>query len=199
MPACRSDHIKCHDEDDWTSPQYGSCLLTLHSTFSIKSKNIFSLVQLIIFIVQVDDSWLKDSIFWTTPRNRRTLEKRWKRRFGCPTWGVYFGPRINKRIRVDHKTGEYFELGKLAPQTYKKVMDETRRIQKKMADSFGVGLPKDEETLVIYKGETQSNSSGGRIVEMDYERPSFFSQNLMEKEHGRPGGSQETVRPSRLG
>ena len=159
MPACRSDHIKCHDADDWTSPQYGSCHLTLYSTFSIKSKNIFSLVQLIIFIVQVDDSWLKDSIFWTTPRNRRTLEKRRTRRFGCPTWGVYFGPRINNRIRVDHKTGEYFELGKLAPQTYKKVMDETRRIQRKMADSFGVGLPKDEETLVVYKGETHGNSS----------------------------------------
>ena len=68
-----------------------------------------------------------------------------------------------------------------------------------MADSFGVGLPKDEETLVVYKGETHSTSSEGRVVEMDYERPSFFSQNLLEKEHGRPGGSQETVRPSRLG
>ena len=152
-----------------------------------------------ISLFQIDDSWLKDSIFWTTPRNRRTLEKRRTRRFGCPTWGVYFGPRINQRIRVDHKTGEYFELGKLAPQTYKKVMDETRRIQKKMSESFGVGLPKDEETLVVYKGETQSNSSEGRVVEMDYERPSFFSQNLMEREHSRPGGSQETVRPSRLG
>ena len=95
--------------------------------------------------MQLDDSWLKDSIFWTTPRNRRTLEKRRTRRFGCPTWGVYFGPRLNKRIRVDNKTGEYFELGKLAPQTYTKVMDETRRIQKKMADTFGVGLPKDED------------------------------------------------------
>ena len=68
-----------------------------------------------------------------------------------------------------------------------------------MADSFGVGLPKDEETLVVYKGETHGNSSEGRVVEMDYERPSFFSQNLMEREHGRPGGPQETVRPSRLG
>ena len=78
-------------------------------------------------------------------------------------------------------------------------MDETRRIQKKMSDTFGVGEPKDEETLVIYKGETHSNSSQGRVVEMDYERPAFFSQNLMEREHGKPGGNQETVRPSRLG
>ena len=26
---------------------------------------------------------------------------------------VDFGPQINKSIRVDHKTGEYFELGSL--------------------------------------------------------------------------------------
>ena len=141
---------------------------------------------------------MKDSIFWTTPRNRRTLEKRWKRRFGAPNWGVHFGPRINKKIRVDHKTGEYFEIGKLAPVTYKKVMDETRKIQQRMADSFGVGVPKDQETLVLYKGEEKGGMKG-HVVEMEHERPSFFSQNLLQKEYGKPGGSQETVRPSGLG
>ena len=100
---------------------------------------------------------------------------------------------------MDQKTGEYFEIGKLAPETYKKVMAETKRIQQKMADSFGAGVPKDEETLVLYKGEDNKASMKGRVVEMDYERPSFFSRNLLEKEHGKPGGSQETVRPSGLG
>ena len=146
-----------------------------------------------------DDNWLKDSILWTTPRNRRTLEKRWTRRHGCWQWGIYHGPRLNKRIRVDHKTGEYFEIGKLAPVTYEKVMRETKRIQQKMSDSFGIGTPKDEETLILYKGEEQNPAVKGRVVEMEYERPSFFSKNLLEKEHGKPGGSQETVRPSGLG
>ena len=68
-----------------------------------------------------------------------------------------------------------------------------------MADTFGVGVPKDEETFVVYKGEDQSSGLKGRVVEMDYERPSFFSQNLMQKEYSRPGGSQETVKPSGLG
>ena len=111
------------------------------------------------------------------------------RRFGAKNWGVHFGPTLNKRIRVDQKTGEYFEIGKLAPETYKKVMAETKRIQQKMADSFGAGVPKDEETLVLYKGEDNKASMKGRVVEMDYERPSFFSRNLLEKEHGKPGGS----------
>lgn len=83
--------------------------------------------------------------------------------------------------------------------TYKKVMEETRRIQWKMKDSFGVGVPKDEETLVLYQGENKDGAVKGRIVEMDYERPSFFSKNLLQKEYGKPGGSQETVRPSGLG
>jgi hypothetical protein len=33
---------------------------------------------------------------------------------------------MNHKIRVDHKTGEYFELGKLAPETYRMVMEETK-------------------------------------------------------------------------
>jgi len=51
----------------------------------------------------------------------------------------------------------------------------------------------------MYKGEDMNTSMKGHVVKMDYERPSFFSRNLLEKEHGRPGGSQETVRPSGLG
>ncbi len=45
----------------------------------------------------------------------------------CPQeWGHYKLPVINQKIRVDHKTGEYFELGKLAPETYRRVMEETK-------------------------------------------------------------------------
>ena len=136
---------------------------------------------------------------WNTPTFRRTVEKRRTRRFGAPNWGVHFGPQINKRIRVDNKTGEYFELGKLAPQTYSKVMDETRKIQKRMFETFGAGVPKDEEVLVVYNGEGGSAPSSHRLVEMDEERPAFFSQNLLQKEHGKASGPQETVKPSGLG
>jgi len=146
-----------------------------------------------------DDSWLKGSIMWNTPTFRRTFEKRKTRRFGAPNWGVHFGPTLNRRIRVDNKTGEYFEIGKLAPQTYKRVMEETKKIQKKMSDTFGAGLPKDEEVMVVYKGEGTSGNSNVRLVEMEHERPSFFSQNLLQKEHGKQSGPQETVKPSGLG
>merc|ERR1712058_128452 len=99
---------------------------------------------------------------------RRTLEKRRTRRFGSKIWGTLKGPQINKRIRVDHKTGEYFELGKLAPQTYSKVMEETRKIQKKMAETFGAGVPKDEDVFVVYKGESRDGSRETLILQSEF-------------------------------
>ena len=46
---------------------------------------------------------------------------------------------------MDYLTGEYFESGRLAPETYRKVMAETREIQKKMKEAFSPFLPKDKE------------------------------------------------------
>merc|ERR1712168_649863 len=124
-------------------------------------------------------------IVFNCPTHRRTWEKRAQRRFGVKQWGTQKMPQFNRNIRVDHKTGEYFEVGKLAPQTYKKVMDETREIQKRMSESFGTGLPKDQEVLVVYEGE-QSSVVGEnmKIVEMERVRPSFFAANLLQKSHG---------------
>ena len=36
---------------------------------------------------------------------------------------------MNRKIRVDEKTGEYFESGKLAPKAYARIMDETAAIK----------------------------------------------------------------------
>ena len=78
-------------------------------------------------------------------------------------------------------------------------MEETRKIQKKMAETFGAGVPKDEDVFVVYKGESRNAPANTRIVEMEAERPSFFSQNLMQKEYGKISTPQETVKPSGLG
>lgn len=122
-----------------------------------------------------------------------------KRKMGSLEWGNLKGPKMNRRIRVDNVTGEYFELGKVAPVTYKKVMDETRQIQKRMADSFGTGQPRDQEVLVLYEGEQHSSLTGNqKIIEMERQRPSFFASNLLQKSNGEREQS-ETVRPSGLG
>ena len=36
---------------------------------------------------------------------------------------------MNRKIRVDEKTGEYFESGKLAPKAYARIMEETAAIK----------------------------------------------------------------------
>jgi hypothetical protein len=36
---------------------------------------------------------------------------------------------MNRKIRADEKTGEYFELGKLPPKKFAKIMEETKEIQ----------------------------------------------------------------------
>merc|ERR1719431_787812 len=131
------------------------------------------------------------------PTHRRTVEMRARRKLG--TQDNRTGPKMNRRIRVDNVTGEYFELGKVAPETYKKVMDETRKIQKRMSDSFGTGQPLDQEVLVLYEGEGQSNLAGNqKIIEMERPRPAFFAANLLQRSHGEREQS-ETVRPSGLG
>jgi len=148
-------------------------------------------------IAHETDNWLNPSILWNTPRRRRSLEVRQKRRFGNKEWGTYKLPVLNKKIRVDHKTGEYFELGKLAPTTYEKIMQETKLIQKRMAESFGTGTPKDQDVVVLYKGEEKQVPDRFRVVEIEHERPAFFSQNLLQKNRD-IAPSSETVKPSGL-
>ena len=86
------------------------------------------------------------------------------------TWGSMKLIRDNKKIRMDNRTGEFFELGRLAPDTYKKVMEETKRIKEKVSEAFDNGLkPRNQEIRVLYKDETDEDAekNGKRIIEME--------------------------------
>lgn len=53
-----------------------------------------------------------DGILWAVPRNRRTIEKRWKRKFGMPEYvEKLLIPRHN--IRVCNNCGHDHEVGVL--------------------------------------------------------------------------------------
>ena len=96
---------------------------------------------------------MKDGILWNTPKHRKSLEWRHRAMFGDKKWGNTRFHRVNHKIRVDHKTGEYFELGKLAPKTYEKIMKETTEIKAKICDTFGQFSPRDKETTILYEGK----------------------------------------------
>jgi hypothetical protein len=65
---------------------------------------------------------LKDEGFvWNTPKKRRSLEVRKRKSFGLLEWGTYKKLRLNKRILVDHKSGRYYEMGKMELESFKQV------------------------------------------------------------------------------
>lgn len=101
---------------------------------------------------------------------------------------------------MDHQTGEYFELNKLAPSKFNRVMAETKAIQEKMKDVFGQAI-KDKSVLVTYQNEKTDDFDEKKVklIEMEKERPPFFSSNLMQKTRSKDKSSSTTVRPSGLG
>ena len=96
---------------------------------------------------------MKDGTLWNTPKHRKSIEVRNNQRFGVQKWGTSKFHKVNHRIRVDHKTGEYFEIGKLAPKTYEKIMKETSEIKSKISDTFGAFSARDKETTILYEGK----------------------------------------------
>ena len=58
--------------------------------------------------------------------------------------------RINRRIRSDHRTGEFFELGRLPMKAYKRAMEETKAMQDMIAKTWAQE-PKDKEVKDLCK------------------------------------------------
>ena len=96
---------------------------------------------------------LRDGFVWNTPKCRKSIEKRHLERFGGARWGTQKILKPNRRIRIDYKTGEHFELGKLAPKTYEKILQETSEIKAKISDTFGRFSARDKEANVLYEGK----------------------------------------------
>merc|ERR1712080_71934 len=151
----------------------------------------------------VENDSMERAILWNTPKHRKTLEKRDRAKYGGKHWGSMKLMLKNQRIRMDNRTGEFFELGRLAPDSYKKAMEETRKIKDKVSEAFENGLkPRNQEVRVLYKNETdeEAEKNGKRIIEMEKERPAFFSPNLMQKARTSSDSAKSTtVRPTGLG
>ena len=60
------------------------------------------------------------------------------------------------KYRVEHSTGEYFLKNTLAEKSYKKIMEETREIQERMNETFGMGLkPKNKVHIQVHDAEVE--------------------------------------------
>jgi len=159
---------------------------------------------------QAENEFMERAILWNTPKKRKSTEKRNLAKYAGANsksntnWGTGKFITKNNKIRVDHRTKEFFELGRLAPETYKKVMEETKAIKERVSQAFENGLkPRNQEVSVRYQNEETNEDdikSGKRIVEMEKERPAFFSANLMQKARtSSESAKSTTVRPTGLG
>ncbi|GLV41304.1 mitochondrial ribosomal protein L32 [Carabus blaptoides fortunei] len=143
---------------------------------------------------------LGDGFLWAVPRNRRTIERRWKRKFGHPeyVWKL-LSPKTN--LQVCNTCGHDHEIGVLCPHCYDKVQQETKSMQDAIQNELGLN-PVEKEVIVLYDGEKQQQPEefweGKRIVEIKKERPSWFSKNLLQRTTQGPATTKD-VKPSDLG
>ncbi|XP_067014630.2 large ribosomal subunit protein bL32m [Anabrus simplex] len=141
-----------------------------------------------------------DGFLWAVPRNRRTIERRWKRKFGSPDYVMkILLPKTN--LLVCNSCGHHHEAGVLCPHCYSKVQAETEMMQEEIQKELGLN-PVENEVVVLYSGEKENHPEeywkGKRIVEMKKERPSWFSKNLMQPTTKTPTTSGD-VKPTELG
>merc|ERR1712038_514881 len=144
-----------------------------------------------------------DGLTWMqVAKKRRSLEKRMSRKYAKAQeiWGTSKLLKSNRDIRVEHSTAEYFLKNTLELKSYKRIMEETREIQQRTKEAFGI-QPKNKEVIVLYDGEEDSFDSSKKLaLEMPKERPAFFSKNLLQKTNPQAGrgGDGGHARPSNL-
>ena len=130
---------------------------------------------------------LLDDIFGTlfaTPKKRRSLSVRQKRREGCFKWAPHGLKLIVPKMDIVacQTCGHYHELRYLCEKCYERVKAASKVIQEAMVKEFS-GQPVDQEFGVRYTGETEKEDKSVRFVEIDEERPEWFSENLLSKPH----------------
>ncbi|KAM3967212.1 mitochondrial ribosomal protein L32 [Aphomia sociella] len=141
-----------------------------------------------------------DGILLAVPKFRRTLERRWQRKFGSPEyiWKMLV-PKSN--IKVCQECGHHHERGRLCGHCYKKVENETNEIKEKIQEKLAQ-TPIDKDVIVLYEGEHIPEQpkefwKGKRIIEMKKTRPQWFSKNLLQKSTQEPSTSTD-VKPTDL-
>ncbi|XP_030376133.1 39S ribosomal protein L32, mitochondrial [Scaptodrosophila lebanonensis] len=143
---------------------------------------------------------LGNGVLWAVPKHRRTVEKRLNRKFGYPEY-VWKPLKVKTHLRTCNQCGHDYEVGVLCPHCYDKVRQETQLMQDKIQEHLGLE-PVEQEVIVLYDGEKTAEASdalkGKRIVEMQKQRPMWFTKNLLQKSTQQQSETKE-VKPTDLG
>ncbi|XP_049842546.1 39S ribosomal protein L32, mitochondrial [Schistocerca gregaria] len=146
------------------------------------------------------ESIVGDGFLWAVPRNRRTIERRLKRKYGNPEYHLKI-LKPKKHLLTCNTCGNSYEARNLCPHCYEKVKLETEAMQEQIQKELGLN-PVEQEVVVVYEGEKQEQSDefwkGKRIVEMKRERPSWFSKNLLQRSTEEPTSVPGDMKPKEL-
>ncbi|XP_055371696.1 39S ribosomal protein L32, mitochondrial [Condylostylus longicornis] len=184
------------------------CVRKLHSVFNMLKRGpepVYALSCLELPYVPSNQRFtikdlIGDGFLLAVPRNRRTIERRWQRKFGSPeyVWKL-FKPKTNIRSCV--QCGHDHLIGVLCPNCYEKVRKETELMQQKIEEALG-NEKVDRDVIVLYEGEKINKMpeflENKRIIEMKKPRPMWFSKNLLQKSTQKTATTKE-VKPSDLG
>nr|CAG4645934.1 EOG090X0IGM [Lynceus sp. MCZ IZ 141354] len=138
-------------------------------------------------------------IMWAVPHCRRSVEKRLCRKFGAENWGTskLIKPKLD--LQVCMTCGHHHEYNRLCGHCYAQIDKETKLMQAEIDKNLGVS-PIEKEVAVLYEGEKEQQSDdffeGKHVIEMKKPRPSWFSQNLLQKT---APAAPAAVKPDKLG
>ncbi|XP_042894153.1 39S ribosomal protein L32, mitochondrial-like [Penaeus japonicus] len=140
-----------------------------------------------------------DGILWAVPKSRRSRERRLTRKFGSETGHKKLLPVLN--LLTCNSCGHVHEPGRLCPNCYGKVKEVTEAMQNAMNSTQGL-KPVEHEVFPVFKGEKINTEDGffegKRIVEVDRERPKWFSQRLTQKSNATTSSDTSIAKPTHL-
>lgn len=155
---------------------------------------------------RISDRWslgtlLDDNGFlWAVPKSRRTVERRMQRKFGHPDY-IWKPHRPKTNLITCNTCGHHHEPHVLCACCYARVREETTAMQEEIQKQLGLS-PVEEEVIVLYKGEKEEKPQefwkGKRIVELERERPLWFSKNLLQQSTAEPTDDVSDVKPTGL-
>lgn len=125
---------------------------------------------------------MNDGFLWGVQKRRRSIECRLRRKLGDPRWAPHGAkllvPKTN--LVICDSCGHHYEADKLCAYCYELVKKETEILQKEMMEKLR-GKPIETEIEFRYKDDSREERPTKRIVEIERERPAWFSKNLLAK------------------
>lgn len=167
--------LGCNDPEDWTGIELAAAGLPAQSPSPRTGSTTDRTKDLL------------DDIFGTlfaVPKKRRSEAVKKRMRQGMLKWGPH-GQKLlvaKKDIVACQTCGNYHELRYLCETCYQRVKEATKPIQEAMIKAF-TGRAVDQDVKVRYRGEAEQLESNVKCIEIDDQRPEWFSQNLMSKTH----------------